>query len=233
MWLDIAGDRLVPESPLVEELLDVLEIRGLLFAREVLEVPGLLEDVDLAALLKIVRLLLNVFEVKRQMIVNILLELTVSVGILDNVREARRCVSNETIDELLEVRVQVDGLNVLNRGLHVNLELLEALLESGLVRHESHTIGLLELDLGYDCVLLLVIVHLVEDVLCGVLVDAHLSFHDSIIDEPDEDTETLVIITRQVENLVFQGFLLLLQHDRLLLLSLSLLRVLKVLLLAE
>jgi len=65
------------------------------------------------------------------------------------------------------------------------------------------------------------------------LVDAHLGFHDSIVYQSYEMAQTLVVVTRQVKDLVLEFLLTLLGCDGLLFLGFAFLRVFKVFLLAE
>ena len=120
---------------------------------------------NLAALLELVSLPLNVGEVSCQVIIDLLLKRLVCVRVLNDDREARCGISDQTIDELLEIRMQVDRLNVFNSCLHVIQELFKTSFEGALIGSKGHTLWLLELNLSDDSVLLTRVVHLVEDVL--------------------------------------------------------------------
>ena len=45
------------------------------------------------------------------------------------------------------------------------------------------------------------------------LVDSHLSLNDSVVDQPDEGAETLVVVAGEVKYLVFEVSFLFLEHD--------------------
>ena len=69
---------------------------------------------NLTALLKLLGLSLNGCEISGKMLVNGLLSLLVCPGLLYNQAESWRCVRDEAVDELLQVRVQIDWLDVLH-----------------------------------------------------------------------------------------------------------------------
>lgn len=75
------------------------------------------------------------------MILNFLRRLLVVVRVIHNWAETRRCVSDQAIDELLQVGVQVNRLDFLYGRLHVEQEFVHASLEGTLVRSEAHTLG--------------------------------------------------------------------------------------------
>ena len=124
--------------------------------------------------------------------------------------------------------MQVDRLNILYSTFHVVQELFNCSFEGALVRLKAHTRRGVKLDPSGDSVLLCFILHFTEDELSRFLVDSDLSFDHTIVNEADESTETLVVVSSKMEDLIFEVALFLLQNNRFLLLSLAFLRVLKV-----
>ena len=187
---------------------------------------------DAAAILELLCLFLEVGEVIREMVLNRPLGLLVAVGVVNDDAEARCCVRDQAVDVLLQVGVQVDRLDVLHSRLHVEQELVNGGLEVALVWGEAHAVSV-ELDLGGDGILLRAVLHLAEDEVSRLLVDAHLSLDNTVVDEADEGAQALVVVACKVENLVLEVALLFLEHDRLLLLGFTFLGVLEVFFFAE
>ena len=86
----------------------------------------LLEVVDFTAFFELRGLLLEIDEVRSEMLVDLLFESLVLVGVVDDDREARLCVRDNTINVLLQVRVEPDRLDVFHSCLHVDQELVDA-----------------------------------------------------------------------------------------------------------
>lgn len=63
---------------------------------------------------------------------------------------------------------------------------------------EAHAEIIVEIDRSGDGVLLRAILHLVEDEVSRLLVDAHLSLDHSVVDKSDESAQALVIVACQV-----------------------------------
>jgi len=128
------------------------------------------------------------------MILDLFRGLFVVVRFIDDWAKARRCVCDQAIDELLQVRVQVDRLDFLHGRLHVEQEFVHARFECALVGGEGHSFGRVKLDLRRDSVLLDRVVHLGEDVFGRFLIDTHLSLDHAIVDQANKSAKTLVVV---------------------------------------
>ena len=90
--------------------------------------------------------------------------------------------------------MQVDWLDFLDSSLHIEQELVNAGLEIALVWGEAHVFASIKLDLGDDRVFLALNIHLVQNELSGLLVDADLCLNDSVVNQPNEGSQALVIV---------------------------------------
>ena len=156
-------------------------------------------------------------------------------GLIDNGPETRTGVSDEAVDEVVELVVVDYALHLLGDLLHVLHQLVNVIenLHLGGGVAETFIRVAIETDNSLKGIFPVFTVHFVHDELGGFLVDSYLGLNDHVIDEADKCAQVVEIGLSQSNHTVFEVVLHLLEHHGLVLGSLANLCVLKILLIAD
>jgi hypothetical protein len=196
---DLGVENLLPATQLLQLGLDRSKVFGLTLPG--FEVEVLLERVDHAALLEGFDLITEVLEVRGQMLDDRRLRLMVCLRLLNDGAEARALVVDQAVDEDVEFGMNDDARDLLSDGLHVCKDLLSVSDEVCLAWLEDHSVVVVrEVDRRHDAVLAVILVHLLEDHLHRLLVDAHLSLDHHVVNEADESAKVVVVALGEVQD---------------------------------
>lgn len=191
--------------------------------------------VDLAARLEALSLFLDLGEVANHTVSDLGNDIGVLFRKVDNGSETRTRVSDETMDEVVELVVVDDALHLLSDLLHVLHQLVDVVEDLHLGRGVAETFirVAVETNNSLKGILPIFTVHFVDDEFGGFLVDSNLGLDHHVIDEADKCAQVVKVGLSQSNHTVFKVILHLLKHHGLVLGSLTNLCVLKILLVAD
>ena len=180
------------------------------------------ESEHLMAFLEVSRLLLEILDILRKPVRHGLLGRHVGKAALGNRLEPWSTLSDQTTNILLQLLLGVDRLYILARLLHVSQKLLESGNKVLLVSIELQRCVVDVVTEGGVCldeILLGWVVHLRNDEVGSLLVNADLGLYHTVVDESDEGAKTFEVHAGKRDHLVSDSLVLLFDHKRLFLLG--------------
>jgi hypothetical protein len=174
--------------------------------------------VDHTALFESIDHLSQVLEVLSQVLNDGRLGIMVRLGLLYDGAEAGTLVIDQSVNEDVEFRMDDDSGDLFSDSLHISQNLLSVSDEVRLARLEHHSVTVVrEVQIRQDVVLAVVLIHLLQNHLDRLLIDADLGLDDHVINESDESSEVVVVALGQVDDTLLELLLLLHQIHRLVL----------------
>ena len=185
-----------------------------------------------SAVIEHLHLLLDPFEVLSNFVNYSFLDFIVLIRSLDNLGKLWLGVSDESMNELVEVLVVHDRLGVRCDFLHVRHQLVQLGSEVHLSRREAYVL-LIESNCRLDGVLAVAEVHLRQDELCTLLIESDLCLHDHVVNEANEMAQGLKVGECKPDNSVLKSLFLLHLDHGLVLLALTHLGAVKIFLVTQ
>lgn len=210
--LDLLTDELLPVVELLKLVLD--GYKSNIFLLPLFEVELSVELIDLSTFLVGLNILGQLFEVIIDVLLDPLLGLLILFRMLNDGSISWTRFVDQTVDELMEVSVTNNSLLIFGNSLHVLQDLLEVSDEVSVSRVEDHAIIITgKGDLSLDLILsgAIILVHLSDDGVSGVLVDGDLSLNYHVVYQPNEGSKRGIVLLGQSHDLLLE--LLFLLHD--------------------
>ena len=187
--------------------------RSIGFSLEFLKNERFLENLHIFTLLKVFGEDLKLDKIVFKPLFNCADGQLILIRIVNDDLESRSIVCDKSVNELGEVSLRIDRHEVFSGRAHITEQFLELVDKGVHIGVELDLIVVIEIYQRLDRVLLCVVVHLFEDEIGRLLIDANLCLHDSVVNQADEGAKRFVVLAGKSENLILQVLFLFLSSD--------------------